>query len=87
MLKGSSKRILKMAENPAKQRINQENKPVDDNINYKKRGQHIAFILIFMLLALVAVFIFTGKETTGLFLTISAMITGITSFIYSRKDK
>lgn len=87
ILKGSTERILKMAENQAEHRINQENKLVDDNINYKKRGQHIAFILMFMLLALVAVCIFTGKETTGLFLTISAMITGITSFIYSRKDK
>lgn len=78
---------FKNGRNQAEHRINQENKLVDDNINYKKRGQHIAFILMFMLLALVAVCIFTGKETTGLFLTISAMITGITSFIYSRKDK
>lgn len=87
ILKGSAERILKMAENQAEHRMNQENKLVDDNINYKKRGQNIAFILMIVLLAIVVACIFTGKETTGLFLTISAMVTGITSFIYSRKDK
>ena len=42
---------------------------------------------VYTKILLVNVSIFTGKETTGLFLTISAMITDITSFIYSRKEK
>lgn len=43
ILKGSAERILKMAENQAEHRINQENKLVDDNINYKKKRTAYSF--------------------------------------------
>ncbi|MDT3694474.1 MAG: DUF2335 domain-containing protein [Mucispirillum sp.] len=83
---GAAERILQMAENQSKSRIQNEELLVKDAINYKKRGQYFAFILMILTFILIGFCVYFDKVWLGLFLSMSTLIAGITAFIYNNKN-
>lgn len=83
---GAAERILQMAENQSKSRIQNEELLVKDAISYKKRGQYFAFILMILTFILVGFCVYFDKVWLGLFLSVSTLIAGITAFIYNNKN-
>ncbi len=86
IIPGAAEGILQMAENQSKSRIQNEELLVKDAINYKKRGQYFAFILMFFTFILIGFCVYFDKVWLELFLSMSTLIAGITAFIYNNKN-
>lgn len=87
ILPGSADRILTMAENEQKHRIEIENKAIHSNTSFNRRGQLLGFFALILMLGLAVFFAFQGMQvwagtvgTVTVVTIVGLFITGKVSF-------